>query len=67
MKKAGEESPAVEAQYSTQSTIHLMLGPRQAKLSDGCGHFRLARQNEAARAADAAREVNGAVYGERLK
>ena len=30
-------------------------------------YFRLARQNEAARAADAAREVNGAVYGERLK
>ncbi len=30
-------------------------------------NFWLARQNEAARAADAAREVNGAVYGERLK
>jgi len=29
--------------------------------------FRFARENEAARAADAAREVNGAVYGERLK
>ena len=43
MKKAGEESPAVEAQCYTQLTIHLMLGLRQAKLSDGCGHFRLAR------------------------
>jgi hypothetical protein len=29
--------------------------------------FRIARENEAARAADAAREVIGAVYGERLK
>jgi len=30
-------------------------------------HFRLADLNEAARAADASREANGAVYGERLK
>jgi hypothetical protein len=30
-------------------------------------NFRIARKNEAARAADAAREVIGAVYGERLK
>jgi len=30
-------------------------------------YFRVARENEAARAADAAREVNGAVYGEQLK
>ena len=30
-------------------------------------NFRIARQNEAARAADAAREVSEAVYGERLK
>jgi hypothetical protein len=30
-------------------------------------NFWLARQNEAARAADASREANGAVYGERLK
>ena len=30
-------------------------------------NFRIARENEAARAADATREVNGAVYGERLK
>jgi hypothetical protein len=30
-------------------------------------NFQVARQNEAARAADAAREVIGAVYGERLK
>jgi hypothetical protein len=29
--------------------------------------YLFARENEAARAADAAREVNGAVYGEQLK
>jgi hypothetical protein len=29
--------------------------------------LQLPRENEAARAADATREVNGAVYGERLK
>jgi hypothetical protein len=33
----------------------------------GEDNFRIADLNEAARAADASREANGAVYGERLK
>ena len=37
MKKAGEESPAVEAQLSTHVTIHGLLRLRQAKLSEGTG------------------------------
>jgi hypothetical protein len=35
--------------------------------TDRAVNFRFVRQNEAARAADASREVNGAVCGERLK
>jgi hypothetical protein len=38
--------------------------------SSPCRHrdyFRVADLNEAARAADASREANGAIYGERLK
>ena len=34
MKKAGEESPAIEAQFPTQITIHETRGLRQPKLSD---------------------------------
>ena len=37
MKKAGEQSPAVETQLSTETTIHELSGLRQAKLSDGSG------------------------------
>ena len=35
MKKAGDESPAVEAQFSTEVTIHSLLSLRQPKLSYG--------------------------------
>ena len=36
-------------------------------MSDAIDDFLQADLNEAARAADASREANGAVYGERLK
>ncbi len=35
MKKAGDESPAVEAHFSTEVTIHLLLTLCQPKLSYG--------------------------------
>jgi hypothetical protein len=38
-----------------------------AKQNESDDHLRLADLNEAARAADATREANGAVYGERMK
>jgi hypothetical protein len=45
----------------------LMCGPTGNNISRVVVSFRVACENEAARAADASREANGAVYGERLK